>query len=133
MGKKDIRKDFRAAVFKRDKFTCKVCGKKRKEEELDSHHITDRSEMPNGGYVASNGITVCKEVCHMKVERFHITGGTQWEEGLHPDDLYRMIGSDRQKAENDSAGDDAPDKDTWFLKEPNIAAGETFIRRQSKK
>ena len=132
MSKKDIRKDFRAAVFKRDKFTCKVCGTKSKEDELDSHHITDRSEIINGGYVASNGITVCKERCHMKVERFHITGGTEWEDGVHPDDLYKMIGSDRQKAENDSAGDDAPDKDTWFMKEPKIHAGETFIRRQSR-
>lgn len=101
--KKTIRQRFRDAVFKRDKFTCRVCGKKRKEDELDSHHISDRSGMKNGGYVASNGITVCKEVCHMKVEQFHISGGVKWEEGLHPDDLYRMIGSSREQADADSA------------------------------
>lgn len=34
--KKVVRQRFRDAVFKRDKFTCRVCGKKRQEEELDS-------------------------------------------------------------------------------------------------
>lgn len=102
MGKKEIRQQFRSAVFGRDKFTCKVCNTKRAEDELDAHHITDRSLMVNGGYVAANGITVCKEKCHMRVERFHITGGTEWDEGLHPDDLYRLIGSSREKADRDS-------------------------------
>jgi len=58
--------------------------------------------MVSGGYVATNGITVCKEVCHMKVERFHISGGIEWEEGLHPDDLYKLIGSSREQADRDS-------------------------------
>lgn len=102
MSKKDIRKSFRNAVLKRDNYTCKVCDTKREEGELDAHHIIDRSQIINGGYAASNGITVCKDKCHMKVERFHITGGTEWEPGLHPDDLYRMIGSSREKAERDS-------------------------------
>lgn len=102
MSKKDIRKNFRNSVFKRDAFTCKVCGTKREESLLDAHHVTDRSLMPNGGYVASNGITVCKEECHMKAEKFHITDGKEWEEGLHPDDLYVLIGSSREQAEKDS-------------------------------
>jgi hypothetical protein len=75
---------------------------KRQEEDLDAHHITDRSLMVGGGYVASNGITVCKDECHMKVERFHITEGEEWNEGLHPDDLYRIIGSSREQANADS-------------------------------
>lgn len=102
MNKKTIRQAFRKAVFERDKFTCRVCGTKRPEEELDSHHIQDRSGIVNGGYVASNGITVCREECHMKVELFHISGGAEWHEGLHPDDLYHMIGSSREQAERDS-------------------------------
>ena len=89
-------------MYTRDKFTCKVCNTKREEEELDAHHITDRNDMPNGGYVASNGITVCKDDCHMKVEKFHISGGEEWEEGLHPDDLYRLIGSSKEQAVKDS-------------------------------
>lgn len=104
MSKKLIRKRFRNSVFSRDKYTCKVCGVMRDEEELDAHHITDRNEMPNGGYVASNGITVCKDKddCHMRVEKFHISGGEEWEEGLHPDDLYKLIGSSKDKAFRDS-------------------------------
>jgi len=98
MSKKDVRKNFRESVFKRDKWTCKVCGTKREEDLLDAHHITDRSEMPNGGYVKENGITVCKEDCHFKVEKYHIFEGKEWEEGLHPDDLYRMIGTTKEEA-----------------------------------
>ncbi len=98
MGKKEIRKKFRDDVFTRDKYTCKVCDTKREEELLDAHHITDRNEMPNGGYVKENGITVCKEECHNFVEAFHVSQGDWWEEGLHPDDLYRMIGSSKELA-----------------------------------
>lgn len=100
--KAQIRKNFRDGVFKRDNFTCKVCNNRAQEDELDAHHITDRNEMPNGGYVISNGITVHKEECHMKVEKFHISGGNEWIEGLHPDDLYKMIGSSKEKAIKDS-------------------------------
>lgn len=32
----------------------------RAERDLDAHHITDRNEMPNGGYVPENGISLCK-------------------------------------------------------------------------
>ena len=98
-SKKQIRETFRNDVYKRDKNTCKVCGKKHFDvEELDAHHITDRSLMPNGGYVKENGISVCKEECHMKCEKFHISGGQEWEAGLHPNDLYKMIGSSLEKA-----------------------------------
>jgi 5-methylcytosine-specific restriction endonuclease McrA len=103
MSKKDVRKNFRESVFKRDKFTCKVCGTKREEDLLDAHHITDRNEMPNGGYVKENGITVCKEDCHFKVEKYHISEGKEWEEGLHPDDLYRMIGTTKEEATRKSS------------------------------
>jgi 5-methylcytosine-specific restriction endonuclease McrA len=98
MGKKDTRNNFRQTVFERDEHTCKVCGVKRPEAELDAHHITDRNEMPGGGYVAENGITVCKDECHMKVEYFHISDNKQWNPGLHPDDLYRMIDSSYELA-----------------------------------
>jgi hypothetical protein len=59
---------------------------------IDAHHITDRNKMPNGGYVKENGITVCEE-CHLKAEKFHQTGGLEWEEGFHPNDLYKLIDS----------------------------------------
>ena len=98
MGKKEIRNKFRQDVYKRDKFTCRVCNTKRDELDLDSHHIIDRNEMPNGGYEKENGITVCKLDCHFKVEWFHITEGEEWNDGLHPDDLYKMVGSSKELA-----------------------------------
>lgn len=96
--KKMIRRKFRKAVFQRDNLTCHVCGSTRCEDELDAHHITDRSLMPNGGYVKENGITLCKDTCHLLCEEYHISGGTNWHEGLHPDDLYEMIGSSYERA-----------------------------------
>lgn len=91
--KKLIRQKFRDAVFGRDGHKCRVCGEG--NEKLDAHHITDRNEMPNGGYVAENGISLC-ESCHEKAEHFHSTGSAL--EGFHPNDLYTLIGSSVDKA-----------------------------------
>lgn len=108
MGKRDVRAAFRDAVFTRDRYTCQVCGKRWAAADADpalgrinAHHITDRSEMPGGGYVPENGVTVCDgpDSCHMKCERFHITEGREWHEGLHPNDLYQKIRSSKAKAE----------------------------------
>lgn len=100
MSKKEVRRKFKEEVFKRDNNTCKVCGKQSTDPNIgfDAHHITDRNEMPNGGYVKENGITVCKDDCHMKVEKYHISGGTEYNMGLHPDDLYKKIESSYEKA-----------------------------------
>lgn len=73
--KKQVREKFRKEVFNRDKLTCKICNTKRDEKDLDAHHITNREEIENGGYIMNNGITVCKDVCHLKVELYHITNG----------------------------------------------------------
>lgn len=100
--KKDVRKNFRDSVYKRDNYTCCKCnfayGINNSEEYLDAHHITDRGKMPNGGYVKENGISLCKEDCHMKAEKFHISEGVEWEPGMHPDDLYKLIGSSYEEA-----------------------------------
>jgi hypothetical protein len=34
----------------------------------------------------------------MKAELFHISGGELWEPGMHPDDLYQLIGSSKELA-----------------------------------
>ena len=57
---------------------------------LDAHHITNREEMPNGGYVKQNGISVCDD-CHLKAEAFWSTGESV--QGFSPEDLYKLIGS----------------------------------------
>ena len=86
--KQKIRMKFRNDVFERDNHKCLFCEK----DAVDAHHITDRNEMPNGGYVKENGISVCEEH-HLKCEEFHITDGQKWDIGFHPNDLYKMIGS----------------------------------------
>jgi len=97
--KKQVRQKFRDAVFARDAFTCRGCGfvstAERAETELDAHHITDRNEMPNGGYVAENGISLC-EVCHAKAEAFNC--GEPVLPGFGPAELYTLIGSSEEEA-----------------------------------
>ena len=93
-SKQLVREKYRDAVFRRDRYRCRGCGflssKQKAEIELDAHHITDRNLMPNGGYVAENGISLCK-TCHEKAEVFHSTGTAL--EDWAPDDLYRLIQS----------------------------------------
>jgi 5-methylcytosine-specific restriction endonuclease McrA len=95
---KELRKKFNLLVFTRDDNKCKVCGR---TYNLDAHHITDRHEMPNGGYTISNGITLCDE-CHKEAETFHKTNKEFWYAGFHPNDLYELIDSSFDKAYNDS-------------------------------
>ncbi|MEL6348144.1 MAG: HNH endonuclease [Myxococcota bacterium] len=101
--KKRRRQRFRNQVFARDRHRCQVCGRQWSATDalpalgrMDAHHITDRSRMPNGGYVPENGITVCQRPCHHLVERYHQTGTA--EPGLHPDDLYTKINSSHTAA-----------------------------------
>lgn len=89
---------FRDAVFSRDKHKCVYCSV---TDNLDAHHITDRHDMPNGGYVLSNGITLCTEH-HKPAELFHISEGLDWFENMHPDDLYLKIKSNQDLAISDS-------------------------------
>src|ERR1700761_4369016 len=101
MGKKKIRENFRNEVFKRDGYKCKICG--RHGVKLDAHHITDRNDMPCGGYVKENGITLCdldKIGCHLKAEQYH--SGKKPPEGFMPDDLYKMIKSSYEVAVSES-------------------------------
>ena len=95
-----VRENFRNSVFKRDGYKCKKCGKPQTEVKLDAHHITNREAMPNGGYVVENGISLCDcdGGCHMKAEQYYISGGQQWPDGFHPNDLYAAINSSHEKA-----------------------------------
>lgn len=94
MNKKEIRAAFRNAVFTRDKYTCLGCGFKSSPdkalEDLDAHHIISRDDFAHGGYVKSNGATLCKhgENCHLKAEQGQIAA----------EDLYLKIGSSKAQA-----------------------------------
>ena len=57
-------KDWKAAVFKRDYYTCQVCGVR--GGVLNAHHIKRFRDYPELRTELSNGITLCVE-CH-KVE-----------------------------------------------------------------
>lgn len=89
--KKKVRAAFRDAVFGRDGGRCACCG----APAVDPHHITDRSLMPHGGYVAENGISLCA-ACHELAEAFHATGTAH--PGYAPEDLYARIGSSEEQA-----------------------------------
>lgn len=100
MSKKEIRRKFREVCLKRDKLACVMCGKKAKsfeeaEEIFDVHHIINRENIINQGYVLQNGITLCEED-HLKAEEFFKTGTAI--PGYHPDDLFIKINSSPEKA-----------------------------------
>src|SRR4051794_36072440 len=97
--KKQVREAFRDACYRRGGDRCGPwrvpSPPQRAEDELDAHHITDREEMPNGGYVPENGISLCAG-CHALAEHFHATGAAT--PGYAPKDLYARIGSDHERA-----------------------------------
>lgn len=76
-------------MFARDMHKCAMCSS---PDDLDAHHITDRNELPNGGYVTENGIALCPP-CHEKAEMYHASGHETHEPGFLPKDLYRIIKS----------------------------------------
>ncbi len=92
------RKEFNSDCLERDNHQCVFCDEK---ENLDVHHITDRHDMPNGGYVIGNGITLC-EKHHLMAEEYHMSGGTQCSDGMWPSDLYKKINSTYIQAYMDS-------------------------------
>lgn len=75
--KKNIRDKFRSDVFGRDGYQCRVCSR---DHGLDAHHVTDRKEIPDGGYVKENGISLC-DACHLKAELWHSSGHAKWHDG----------------------------------------------------
>lgn len=97
MNKKQlVRHSFREAVFKRDGHKCVFCDI---VSDLDAHHITDRNQMPNGGYVKENGVTLCSQH-HLKAELHHQTGSAP--ESFRPEDLYKLVDSSYEQAYNAS-------------------------------
>ena len=93
MNKKEIRHKFRTVCLIRDNYSCCMCGVS--NVELDVHHITDRHDMPNGGYVKENGISLCN-LCHIKAEECHRTGVSVL--GYSPKELYDRINSSYEMA-----------------------------------
>lgn len=53
--------EWRTAVFERDDFTCRDCGKR--GGELHAHHVLTWADHPAERYVVDNGVTLCED-CH---------------------------------------------------------------------
>lgn len=88
--KQAVRKAFNDACLERDGRKCKICSS---SKELEVHHIFDRRFLPDElKYVPENGISLCNP-CHRDAEKFHMSQGKSWAHGLHPDNLYVLIGS----------------------------------------
>ena len=92
------RKQFNEDCLGRDGYKCVFCDV---NENLDVHHITDRHYMPNGGYVISNGITLCSKH-HLMAEEYHMSDGEICSDGMWPEELYNKIGSSYEQALIDS-------------------------------
>lgn len=94
--KKAVRAAFRDAVFARDRRRCVVC--RRDNIPLDAHHIHPREDMPHGGYVMENGITLCdtEDGCHAKAEAY--LQGRSKDPVFEPACLFGMIGSSLERA-----------------------------------
>ena len=90
------RKQFNEDCLKRDNNKCRFCND---TDDLDVHHIIDRHEMPNGGYVMSNGVTVCN-VHHNLCEDWHRGGGGIV--AFSPIEVFKAIGSSYEQALEDS-------------------------------
>lgn len=65
--KKDIRANFRNEVFKRDNYTCQLCGKH--GGNLNADHIKSFSEYPDLRFDLSNGRTLCVP-CHRNTDSY---------------------------------------------------------------
>lgn len=101
--KKQVRQNFRDAVFKRDGYKCKFCDE---TENLDAHHITNRNDMPNGGYVKENGISLCPKHHEMAESAYWWSTNSSFTKvrlaGFNPDELYVKIDSSYELAKKKS-------------------------------
>lgn len=58
-------KEWRQAVYERDKYKCVKCGSK---EKINAHHILSWKYYPEQRYNINNGITLC-EKCHIELHQ----------------------------------------------------------------
>ena len=91
--KRLIRLSFNEVCLARDNHKCVMCGVE--DVPLDVHHVVNRNDMPKGGYVKENGISLCDE-CHIKAEDTYFARVVH--EDFLVDKLYEKIGSSLNEA-----------------------------------
>ena len=70
---------WRNEVWKRDNWTCRICGKKCQKGNIVAHHLHLFSDFPELRFSVDNGITFCKS-CHAKI---HLLGRRKkWKNSL---------------------------------------------------
>jgi hypothetical protein len=62
-------KEWRTAVFTRDRYTCQACGKLGSSVRLEAHHLKSWHNYPELRYEISNGVTLCAQPCHKNANR----------------------------------------------------------------
>lgn len=60
-------REWRLAVFNRDKFICQCCGKH--TSDLEAHHIMEQSKYPELIFDINNGLTLC-HACHKMTDNY---------------------------------------------------------------
>lgn len=59
---------WRNEVYKRDRWTCRLCKKHCQRKNIVAHHIQLFADFPELRFVVDNGITLCRK-CHIKIHR----------------------------------------------------------------
>ena len=86
---------FKACIFKRDYNRCKVCGD---EKDLVIHYICD--DLPNGGHVSENTITLCPR-CKEHADACKLSKAFD-HNGFKSDAFFNYIGSNLRMAKKAS-------------------------------
>ena len=78
-------KEWRKIVYKRDNWTCRVCGAH--GGLLNAHHLNSYDAFPDERFSEDNGVTLCSS-CHTEFHKAYGFGNTtkeqfqEWEQGI---------------------------------------------------
>lgn len=66
---------WRLAVYEKDRWTCRDCGRHCGTKDIVAHHKKPFKDYPELRYQGDNGVTLCRK-CHLKRERTVICGAS---------------------------------------------------------
>jgi len=59
---------WQVAVYKRDDYICRICGRKCSAKQIVAHHILSFNDFPELRFAINNGMTLCRS-CHIKIHK----------------------------------------------------------------